>query len=152
MGNVCLRKIPRNLNPRNMSKFVPPIHRGRVVKVYDGDTITIGSYLPHHNSELFKFSVRLRGIDCPELKTKDKDEKYIAEQARDFIKDIVLDEMVTLKEVDTEKYGRILADVLYKNQSLKDLLLEKRYAVPYDGGTKVCPKNWKRFHFTGDLD
>ena len=48
--------------------FIPPISGGVVIKVYDGDTITIASKLPYKKSPLYRFSVRMNGIDAPELK------------------------------------------------------------------------------------
>jgi len=149
MGNLCGRSIPKDINPKEVTRFVPPVSRGRVIKVYDGDTITIAAYLPYRKSKLYKFSVRLAGIDCPELKTSNKAEKEIAILARDFVSNIIMGKMVDLKGVSTEKYGRILADVVYEKKSISQLLLEKRLAVVYDGGSKsqACPRNWKKFHY-----
>lgn len=39
--------------------FVPPIDSGLVVKVYDGDTLTIVAKMPYEDSKLYRFSVRL---------------------------------------------------------------------------------------------
>ena len=50
-------------NFKNAKPFVPPISEGMVVKVYDGDTITIVSQLPYPSSPYYRFSVRLNGID-----------------------------------------------------------------------------------------
>lgn len=146
MGNLCSKTIPKNLNPRDVPKFIPPVKKGRVIKVYDGDTITVAAYLPMRKSKLYKFSVRLARIDCPELKTQNKAEKEVAIIARDFVSNLILNSMVTLKDVKTEKYGRLLADVIYCDQSISDLLLKERLAVLYDGGTKNAPKNWKKFY------
>ena len=52
--------IPENINPSTIKKFIPPITSGRVIKCYDGDTITVASYLPYNKSNLYKFSVRIR--------------------------------------------------------------------------------------------
>ncbi len=51
-------------------QFVPPITEGEVISVYDGDTITIVSKLPYDASPLYRFSIRLAGIDCAEIKGK----------------------------------------------------------------------------------
>ena len=49
--------------------FIIPILYGKVIKVYDGDTITIAAALPIiNNNKLYRFSVRLSGIDSPEIK------------------------------------------------------------------------------------
>jgi len=126
--------------------FIPPITEGKVIKVYDGDTITIATKLPHDDSQYYRFSVRLKDIDCPEIRTKDKDEKECATIARDFLRDTIMDKMVVLKEVELEKYGRILAYVYFEGTNLSTLLCEKRLAVKYDGGTKQSPENWLNYY------
>ena len=62
--------------------FTPPISGGQVIKVYDGDSITIAGYLPMYNSPLFRFSVRLNGIDTAEIKGKSEDEIELRTSAR----------------------------------------------------------------------
>ena len=79
-------KLPQDLNVKELPVFVPPINSGRVIKVYDGDTITVASKVPNlKNSQIFKFSVRLNGIDTPEIKGSNEDEKSIAIKARDAL-------------------------------------------------------------------
>jgi len=126
--------------------FVPPLTEGKVIKVYDGDTITITSKMPFDQSPYYRFSVRLKGIDCPEMRTKNAQEKECAILTRNFLKDLLMDKMVMLKEVELEKYGRILADVYLDEVNLSDLLCEKNMAVKYDGGTKHCPENWMTYY------
>ena len=55
------------VNYEDTIPFIPPITHGKVIKVYDGDTITIAALLPYENSKLYRFSVRINGIDCPEI-------------------------------------------------------------------------------------
>ena len=62
--------------------FVIPITEGKVIKVYDGDTITVQFRLPYKKSKLYKISVRLNSIDCPELKTKNEIEKQCSKIAK----------------------------------------------------------------------
>jgi micrococcal nuclease len=126
--------------------FVPPLSEGKVIKVYDGDTITIASKMPFDQSPYYRFSVRLKGIDCPEIRTKNAEEKQCAILTRNFLKDLLMDKIVTLKEVEIEKFGRILADVYLDEVNLSDLLCEKHMAVKYDGGTKHCPENWMTYY------
>ena len=64
-------------------QFIPPVNTGQVIKVYDGDTITIAGHLPYDGSPLYRFSVRLNGIDCAEIKGKSEEEKACALRARD---------------------------------------------------------------------
>jgi micrococcal nuclease len=120
---------------------------GFVVSVYDGDTFTLAVW----NQEIKKWTkwpVRVAGIDCPELRTKNANEKTIALKAKAFVESTILNKRVQLKNVSREKYGRILADVHLENESqtLNQMLLERRLAVAYDGGTKHVPEDWVVFH------
>lgn len=122
--------------------FIPKISSGKVIKVYDGDTITIASKMPYHDSPIFRFSVRLTGIDSPEMKTKFAAEKALATQSRDALSEKILGKRVILKNVSLEKYGRLLADVYLDDLNLNQWMLDNKYAVAYDGGTKNRPDDW----------
>jgi len=132
-------------------EFTFPIKSGRVIKCYDADTITIASKLPYDASPLYRLSVRLNGIDAPEIKGKCAEEKEVAKEARDFLSNLVLNKEVRLENVESEKYGRILANVYFGDVHLNELLLKERYAVKYDGGTKLKPVSWLRYKNTGDM-
>lgn len=127
--------------------FVPPVTGGEVIRVYDGDTITIASAVPGlANSDVYQFSVRLNGIDTPEMKTTNADEKQVATMARDALREKILNKNVELRNVSTEKYGRLLAEVYHNGLHLNKWLVDSRFAVPYDGGTKQIPESWLRYH------
>ena len=79
--------------------FVPPITQGYVTKVYDGDTITIAAKLPYDGSPLYKFSVRLNGIDTPEIKTKNASEKQKALECKTELSRLCLNKQVELQNV-----------------------------------------------------
>jgi endonuclease YncB( thermonuclease family) len=134
-------------------EFTFPIKGGRVIKVYDADTITIASKLPYDDSPMYRLSVRLNGIDTPEMKGKgvSDDEKEAAKLARDFVSKLVLNKYVRLENIESEKYGRILTDVYIGNIHLNELLLKERYAVKYDGGTKIKPTSWVKYKVTGEV-
>lgn len=132
-------------------EFTFPIHGGQVIKVYDGDTITIASKLPFADSPLYRLSVRLDGIDTPEIKSKSEDEKTCAKETRDELSALILNKEIQLKNIKTEKYGRILADVYLDEIHINEWLLEKRMAVKYGGGTKVKPSSWRQYKLTGQF-
>jgi len=132
--------------------FIPPITGGIVIKVYDGDTITIVSKLPYDASPLYKFSVRINGIDCPEIKGKDADEKQCAKIAKQHVSDLILNKRVELQNVGTEKYGRVLADVFIDGRNVGEILVNERLALVYNGGTKIRPNNWLRYHESGSME
>jgi endonuclease YncB( thermonuclease family) len=166
---------------KDTQAFVPPICEGQVIKVYDGDTITIAAKLPYNDSLLYRFSIRLNGIDSPEIKGNSEDEKTAAQVSKLALENLILHKYVVLKNKSTEKYGRILADVYivyekneklhnpstmlrmttdysqetsackqaYVSLHLNKWMLDNRYAVEYDGGTKKAPKSWIKFQKTG---
>jgi micrococcal nuclease len=126
--------------------FTFPITGGHVVKVYDGDTITIASKMPYsYESPLYRFSVRLKGIDTAEIKGKSADEKEAAKIAREELKKLLLYEDVTLKNIQSEKYGRILADVYLNDMHINQWMIDNHYAVEYDGKTKKAPECWLKY-------
>lgn len=158
----CIFKRKNIINKNNMEdgtdirwedtiEFTFPIEGGRVIKVYDGDTITIASKLPFNDSPLYRLSVRLNGIDTPEIKGKNEDEKTAAKHARDALATLILNKYVTLKNIQSEKYGRILADVYLGDLYLNEWLIKERYAIKYDGGTKKAPSSWLKYKNTGEL-
>jgi len=137
---------------KETSVFIPPITCGQVIKVYDGDTITIASKLPYPESPLYRFQVRLAGIDCPEIKTKNEEERAIALLARKEMEDLTFQKTVYLTNLQNEKYGRILADVYVDNIHLNQHMIKKKLAVNYDGATKQSPKSWIKYYYTDDMN
>lgn len=132
----------RTIEYKDAQNFVFPIEYGKVIKVYDGDTITICSKLPYDNSPIYRLQVRLNGIDSAEIKAHSDIERKKAIDAREALSSLIMGKVVSLKNVGTEKYGRLLADVYYKDTHVNNWMIQHNYAVKYDGGTKVRPKEW----------
>jgi endonuclease YncB( thermonuclease family) len=141
----------------NTIEFVPVVTSGKVIKVYDCDTITIATNFPylksfHESNIMYRFHVRLLGIDTPEMKTKNEDEKSIAHLAQKSLSDLILNKNVSLTNISLDKYGRILANVYTENGiELSNWAMSHRFAVSYDGGTKKSPKSWTEYHKSGQL-
>jgi hypothetical protein len=131
-----------NATWENTIGFVPPVSRGKVIKVYDGDTITIASKLPFNDSVIYRFSVRLIGIDCPEIKGSTDIEKKLAILSRDALHKLIFGKIVRLEDVGTEKYGRLLANVYLDDINVSDWMIQSGYAVKYNGGKKIRPNDW----------
>ena len=126
-----------------------PKFKHNIVKVldcYDGDTIHCSGLLEVPDIP-FKFSVRLNGIDTPEMKSKSQVEKDHAKIAKKALSDMIpAGTLVNFNLRDTDgpieydKYGRILAYIYTKKDgkdiNLSEWMLENKYAVKYDGGTK----------------
>jgi endonuclease YncB( thermonuclease family) len=130
-------------------KYIPPVFCGKVIKVYDGDTVTIACYVNKNKKVIYRFPVRLAGIDCPEKFSKDELEKEVASIAQKKLRDELFGKVITLTNVSTDKYGRILANVMSNGYDMSEFLLNKRLAVPYDGKTRHSPNCWMKYYTTG---
>ena len=125
--------------------YIPNITCGKVVKVYDADTITVANRISvggSQSDEVYRFQVRLNGIDSPEIKSKNPHTKELAKKARDVLSEMIFGKIVELKNVQLEKYGRLLADVYLGDLHLNQWLIDNNHAVRYDGGTKQIPEEW----------
>jgi len=94
--------------------YIPAIESGKVIKVYDGDTITIATKLPHDNEHVYRFSVRLRGIDCPEMRKADEKEKAIL--ARDFVSQRIMHKNGSIKRYRNRKIRANLSECLLRRR------------------------------------
>jgi micrococcal nuclease len=112
-----------------------------VTKIVDGDTIDVIIDLGF--DVMFKSRVRMAGIDAPESRTRDLDEKKLGLEAKEYLKhaiesatDIVIK---TEKMNSSEKYGRILGWVFLDGSdiSINDEMIQKGYAWGYLGDTKI---------------
>ena len=109
-----------------------------LVKVVDGDTIDC--ILDLGFSVLHKCRVRLYGIDTPESRTRDKDEKIRGKLAAKFLEDAInLGKNVVLRSKlkDSKgKYGRVLGEVVVDGININDVMVKKYLAVAYYGQSK----------------
>jgi endonuclease YncB( thermonuclease family) len=108
----------------------------RVITVVDGDTIRVAALVwPGHEVTV---SVRIRGIDAPEMKSRCEAERRAAERARAVLEDIVAAGAVRLSSIGGGKYyGRVLADVeAADGTALAGALLSRDLVRPYGGGRR----------------
>lgn len=126
-----LTKEDMKLAPKFM--FTPEY--GRVFSVYDGDTFRM---ITTFENKYVNVSVRILGIDCPELRTKNADEKEKALAAKHFLKSLILDKVVKLTNHKKDKYGRICARVWLDSVDIAASMIENKHARFYYGGTKLA--------------
>ena len=109
-----------------------------VLKIVDGDTVDVEIDLGFDLTK--KERVRLGGIDTPESRTRDLEEKKLGLQAKDYLKSLIMnaDKLIVRTEKDG-KFGRMIG-YLYMNPdatvSLNQMLIDEGFAWMYDGGTK----------------
>ena len=125
-----------------MSDKDPYIYRIREIhKVVDGDTIDADIDLGFDISLTKR--IRLAGIDTPESRTADANEKKYGLQSKDWLKnrlEFAKDIIIKTELPDsTEKYGRIIGHLFINGEetSLNNQMIAEGYAWDYDGGTKV---------------
>ena len=109
-----------------------------VIRVVDGDTVIVDIDLGF-DMWVRNQSIRLEGIDTPEVRTKDLREKLAGNLAKQRVEELIGGKQIILKTVKdkTEKFGRMLG-ILLTNEGLNinDLLISERLAVKYDGQSK----------------
>lgn len=114
----------------------------KYIKNYDGDTVTVN--IPNLHPLLGKnISVRVLGIDTPEKTGKKPCEKEKARIAQRLAENkLSRGRDIELRNVQRDKYFRILAEVWIDGESLADTLLKNHLAYQYDGGRKPASTNW----------
>ena len=134
-----------------MGAMVPPSRKScynfrvtEINRVVDGDTIDVTIDL---GFDLFKKErVRVAGVDTPEKRTRDLEEKELGIDATNWLKEklegaLAGEDQLTIRTElvgGVGKYGRLLG-WLYVGDgdvSLNEAMIEEGYAWAYDGGTK----------------
>ena len=134
-----------------MAAMIPPSRKScynfrvtEINRVVDGDTIDVTIDL---GFDLYKKErVRIAGVDTPEKRTRDLEEKALGIDATNYLKKKLEDTIAGDDEltIRTElkggmgKYGRLLG-WLYIGEdvvSINEQMIAEGYAWSYDGGTK----------------
>ena len=134
-----------------MGAMIPPSRKScynfrvtKINRVVDGDTIDVTIDL---GFDLYKKErVRIAGVDTPEKRTRDKEEKALGIDATNWLKDKLTEtikgdeELVIRTELKggVGKYGRLLGWLYVGDDdfSLNEQMITEGYAWSYDGGTK----------------
>ena len=134
-----------------MGAMTPPSRKScynfrvtKIVKVLDGDTIDV---LIDLGFDLYKKErVRIAGVDTPEKRTRNLEEKELGIDATNWLKkeleDVLAgdDELIVRTELHggVGKYGRLLGWLYVGDEqvSLNEQMITQGYAHAYDGGTK----------------
>ena len=110
----------------------------KVTRVVDGDTcdclIDCGFNFLH------KCRVRLYGIDTPESRTRNKDEKVRGKMAGAFLKDAIENGekvVIQTKLKDSRgKFGRVLGEIIVDGVNINQAMVENYHAAAYFGQSK----------------
>ena len=114
----------------------------RIVKVVDGDTVDVDIDLGF-DIVLRDQRIRLYGIDTPESRTRDKEEKKYGMYAKNYLKNALGKKgIIRTKKDGRGKFGRILGEfMIYDGEtdsyrSVNAMMIEKHIGVEYHGQSK----------------
>ena len=109
-----------------------------LVRVVDGDTIDADIELGF--SVFMRDRIRLMGIDTPESRTRNLQEKSWGLAAKHRLIELLAetDGEFTLVTEDMEKgkFGRVLGTIEINGKDANQTLIEENFAIPYEGGNK----------------
>ena len=120
----------------DVSERNPHLFYARIVGVYDADTVTAIIELDEFDIRI-KTKLRLYGINTPEIRTKDKKEKVLGLEAKEYLQNLILNKEVLVDIIKRGKFGRHLSLIYYKKVCINDLLVEKGLAKVYFGGKRT---------------
>jgi len=110
----------------------------QVNRVVDGDTIDVDLDLGF--DIIYKCRVRLYGIDTPESRTRNKDEKVRGKLAAKFLKDAISNGKNVILQTQLKdskgKFGRVLASVVVDGININQRMVTNHLAVRYEGQSK----------------
>ena len=113
------------------------VYQAELDRVVDGDTIDIVLDLGF-DVKLHKQRVSLSGIDTPESRTRNLDEKKLGLAAKERLKELCVGKF-KLKSLGKGKYGRILGiPYTESGEDICQKLIKEGHAVEYHGGKKVA--------------
>ncbi len=107
-----------------------------VLRVVDGDTIDVDIDLGF-DVWLKKQRIRFYGVNTPETRTRDKEEKARGLVAKEYvIKHCPVGSRIRLRSHDRGKFGRILGEIVVGDTTLNKMLVEDGHAEEYFGGKR----------------
>ena len=113
-------------------------YKVKIRRIVDGDTIDVDIDLGF-NMILSKQRIRLYGIDTPESRTRDKEEKFYGKLSAKFLKEQCKNssEIFLKTYLDKKgKFGRILGELIVEGVNINKMMIEKYMAVEYHGQSK----------------
>tara|TARA_B100001939_G_scaffold181027_1_gene156001 strand:+ start:1098 stop:1436 length:339 start_codon:yes stop_codon:yes gene_type:complete len=109
-------------------------YKTEVLRVVDGDTVDVRIDLGFN--VWHKCRVRLVGINAPESRTRNLEEKARGLAAKQWLIDRLEYKEVEMQSHGTGKYGRVLGELYVEGVNINKLMVEKGHAVEYDGGKR----------------
>ncbi len=112
------------------------IYNAKLDRVVDGDTVDATVDL---GFDTWKFiRIRLVGINAPESRTRDLEEKALGLASKDYVIKMMKkhNNKFILHSQGVGKYGRCLGNIFFGEKNLNDMLINEGHATEYHGGKR----------------
>lgn len=119
---------------KDTTQFIVPITSGLVVKIYDGDTFTIASKLPYDASPLFRFSVHIRGLLSPDVRSVTPSVRETAKISKTALSSMIYGKIVQLTHIEVDQCGNLVANVSINGIDINEWMVSNDYSDDYDAG------------------
>ncbi len=119
------------------------MYKCKILRIVDGDTVDVDIDLGF-GMWMHKERVRMMGIDTPESRTRDLEEKAFGLASKERLKELlpIGSTQILKTEIDKSgedakgKFGRILGDFLIEGERASEILINEGHAVAYHGQSK----------------
>ena len=119
------------------SSITPFVYNAELDRVIDGDTLDCILDLGF-DVKLHKQRIRLAGIDTPESRTRNLEEKALGLKAKERLIELCVGSF-KVQSLGKGKYGRILGIPYTEDgENICQILIDEGHAVEYWGGTKTA--------------
>ena len=108
------------------------LNLAKIKNCYDGDTCTTES----------GEKIRLACIDAPEIRGKNAD-PLKAKASREFINNLLSNKKVTIKRIDTDRYGRTVAEIFIEGTNIQKLMVKNGFAKIHRKYSFQCDWTYK---------
>lgn len=114
------------INYESTTLYIPPIKYGKVIKVYDGNTIIIATILPYidylkEEIPIYRFIIYLDGIS-----SKDN-----AKISKDELSKFIFGRIIEIKYIRCDKHEHLYATIFLDSININEWMIEHKYAIKY---------------------
>ena len=136
MRHLIITLFIATLNsPVLAAEVIPGPFKAVPYSIYDADTFK--AHVRVWLGQTVATSIRIGGIDTPEIRGKCPEEKALALKAKTRLEMLLSSGVVELWRVQYGKWaGRVIAHVTVNGESVPDVLINEGLARPYDGGKR----------------
>ena len=122
----CTEVRLQSLNLENCGQYLPTIEKAKVLKVVDGKTFIVGTYI---DGSPYKFYFHLNNVNTPELHTNNEKEAAMILQI--MMEELLSNQIVDLKIEKYDMCGGLIGDIMINKTYLSDWLLSRNLVLSF---------------------